>query len=233
MADRNWLDFGVGDRTAWLDFSEGINWFGCGVVCLNWVEFSVEIGIDFVFAWGVKIDLTWMWASKLTCFCAGVNIDLIFVRGPKITCCWRGYRLTYWFLCGCRNWLGFLRGLKSLDLSLSIEIGLIFFWAVEIKLISMWGMEHDLISVGMKLIWLLCRWSKLTWFQYRDRNWLGFCVAVENGFFFRVWIEINSNVVSGHRNQLYITMGIEIDLISVMESKLTPFLCGESKFAWF
>ena len=54
-------------------------------------------------------------------------------------------------------------------------------------------------------------------------------MAVENGFFFGVWIEINSNVVSGHRNQLYITMGIEIDLISVMESKLTWRLCAGSK----
>ena len=37
------------------------------------------------------------------------------------------------------------------------------------------------------------------------------------------WIEINSAFLSAHRNRLYITMWIEIDLISAMGSKLTWF----------
>ena len=38
---------------------------------------------------------------------------------------------------------------------------------------------------------------------------------------FSVWIEINSVFVSGHRNRIDIRVGIEIDLISRMGSKLT------------
>ena len=39
--------------------------------------------------------------------------------------------------------------------------------------------------------------------------------------------------MSGHRNRLDIRMGIKIDLISVVGSKFTWFLCAESKLTWF
>ena len=58
-------------------------------------------------------------------------------------------------------------------------------------------------------------------------------MAVEKWLVFSVWIEINTAFVSGHRNRLDIRMGIEIDLISVMGSKLTWFLCGWPKMTWF
>ena len=47
-----------------------------------------------------------------------------------------------------------------------------------------------------------------------------------------LWIEINSVFVPGHRNRLDIRMEIEIDLISVMGSKATCFLCDRSKLTW-
>ena len=39
------------------------------------------------------------------------------------------------------------QGRKSLDISVSMAIDLVFVWVVEIDIISMWGMELDLISV--------------------------------------------------------------------------------------
>ena len=39
--------------------------------------------------------------------------------------------------------------------------------------------------------------------------------------------------MSRHRNRLDISVGIEIDLISVMGSKLTSFFCGVSKLTLF
>ena len=47
------------------------------------------------------------------------------------------------------------------------------------------------------------------------------------------WIEINSAFLSAHRNRLDIRVGIRIELISVMVSDLTCFLCAGSNFAWF
>ena len=46
---------------------------------------------------------------------------------------------------------------------------------------------------------------------------------------FSVWNEKNSILVLEYRNRLDIRVGIEIDLISVMGSKLSWFLCAGSK----
>ena len=46
-------------------------------------------------------------------------------------------------------------------------------------------------------------------------------------------IEIDSVFVSGHRNRLEIRVGIESDLMSVMRSKITRFLCVASTLTWF
>ena len=48
-----------------------------------------------------------------------------------------------------------------------------------------------------------------------------------------VRIEINSVFVSGHRNRLHIRVGIGIDLISVMGSKLPWLFCAGSKVTLF
>ena len=58
-------------------------------------------------------------------------------------------------------------------------------------------------SVGMKLIWLLCRWSKLTSFQFRDRNWHGFWVGVEKCLV----------LVTGLKLACFFCRGIEADLL--------------------
>ena len=38
--------------------------------------------------------------------------------------------------------------------------------------------------------------------------------------------------MSGHRMRLDTSVGIEIDLISMIDSELTCFLCAESKLTW-
>ena len=88
-------------------------------------------------------------------------------------------------------------GRKSLGFNLSIELNLDVAWIVE----------TDLISVeASKLGWFLCGSPKL--------------------LVFNVWIEINPVFVSGHRNGLGISVGIDIDLISAIRSKFLVFACG-------
>ena len=62
-----------------------------------------------------------------------------------------------------------------------------------------------------------------TWFLCRGRKWLDCSVR----------IEINSVLVSGHRNRRDIKVGIENDMISVMAYNLTWFLCSGSKLTRF
>ena len=52
------------------------------------------------------------------------------------------------------------------------------------------------------------------------------------GLLLSLLIEIKSVFVSGHRNHFDIRVGIEIDLISMMGSKSTWFLCAGSKLTW-
>ena len=82
-------------------------------------------------------------------------------------------------------------------------------WVVEIALISVCWMGIDLyfsIRIGIDLFF----------FDGGKRLVL-------------VWIEMNSGSVSGHRNRLGVTVGIETDLFSERGSKLTWFLCAGSK----
>ena len=72
----------------------------------------------------------------------------------------------------------------------------------------------DLTSVkGSELTWLWCRGRKL--------------------LVFSVGIEVNSVGVSRHRNRLDIRVGIEIDLVSVVESNLLCFSYSGSTLTWF
>ena len=115
------------------------------------------------------------------------------------------------------------------------------------------GIEINLFFCGWsKLTLFQCGRSKLTWLQCRDRNKLVFFVGVENDLdvvwdfmctgrkLLGVGIEsdlifvrvIRIDLISGDRNWLDFRVGMGIDLISVLGSKLTSFLCG-SKLTWF
>ena len=69
--------------------------------------------------------------------------------------------------------------------------------SIELDFVFVW-VEIDLISFGV---------SNLTLFQCRDRNRLGFGVRVEN--------------------DLVLVFRSEINLLLVLGSKLTRFLCGD------
>ena len=80
----------------------------------------------------------------------------------------------------------------------------------------------DLI-VGMKWIWFLSGWSKMTSFQCGGSAFTWFLWSGRQRLVFSVRIEINWFFLLGHRNRLDTRVEIKIDLISVMGSKLTRF----------
>ena len=134
-------------------------------------------------------------ASKLTCFlcewpkltsfqCGGWNLTFAFSVGMKSIWLLRGLSKLIWFQCRHRNWLGFLCGCRKWHFCARIKCG-------------GWNLTFE-FSVGMKSIWLLLGLSDFYLFQCRDRNWLGFCVAVENDIF-----------VSGSKLTRFLCRGID------------------------
>ena len=135
------------------------------------------------------------------------------------------------FLCAPRKWLG---------LSVWMEMDLALVWGSKLTLFLCAGRKWLVFSV--RIDWLGycvgCRnWfdvsvgNRLTWFQWRDRNWLGFLRWGRKLFGFSFWIEIV--FVSGHLTWFDFRVGINIDLISALRLKLTWVLCGGSKLTWF
>ena len=82
-----------------------------------------------------------------------------------------------------------------------MKIDLVFVWVVQIYLISVWDQIELDFSLGMKLIWLLCGRSKLTWFLNAGRKSLVVSVSTQVDLYF-VWV-------------------VQIVLISVLGSNLT------------
>ena len=96
--------------------------------------------------------------------------------------------------------------------------------AVERMNCSYVGIEVDLVLVWWsELSSFQCGGSKLTWFYCKDWCWLGLCAGVENGLV----------SVSTHRNWRYFKVKIEVDLVSVLGSKLTWFLCAGRRWLRF
>ena len=106
-------------------------------------------------------------------------------------------------------------------------------------------------SVEIKLIWLLCRWYKLTCYMYAGRRSLVFKMSMEIEFVF-VWVvqidlisvgEIGFDLISVKAlNWLGFVVGvendgfglwIEINLVLVRGSKLACFLCGDRSWLVF
>ena len=140
--------------------------FSC--VCRKSLVFSVSMGIDLVFVMVVEIDLISVRGSNSNWFqCRDeidlvvvwvIEIDLLLVCLRKITCFQDEHANWFAFCVGGLNWLDVIAGDRR--------------W------------HH--FSVGMKLIWLLCGWSKLTVFERganitcfrcEHANRLGFCVG--------------------------------------------------------
>ena len=72
----------------------------------------------------------------------------------------------------------FIRWLRPLGFSVSIELEFVFVWVVNIDMISLQGIELGLISVQTLELTCFFVWvSKMTWFYCRDRYYLGFGVA--------------------------------------------------------
>ena len=88
-------------------------------------------------------------------------------------------------------------------------------WLLYTKLGFFILAENHLVLVWRSnLTSFLCEWSKLTWFQCRDRNWLRFGVGVENDLVFIFgsklpWFQ------HGDRNWLVFSAAIGVDLVYV------------------
>ena len=160
--------FCVGGRN-WLRFSASteIDLFWCGGQ--NWPCFRVRTENYLFLVWALK--LTWfLWWSKLTWSQYGgpdltsfqcrdenhlvvwvVEFDLFLVCWPKTTCFYDEHE----------NWHGFcVDGPIWHEFSVGDRTG-----------------HH--FDVGVKLVWLLCGWSKLTRFCTRGENRLFLAWAVE------------------------------------------------------
>ena len=85
----------------------------------------------------------------------------------------------------------------------------------------------------MKWICLLCGLLKITSSQCGGSALIWCSCSGRKQLVFSVSIEISSFSVSGHRNRLGIRVGIKLDLISVMRSKLTWFLRAGLKLTCF
>ena len=85
----------------------------------------------------------------------------------------------------------------------------------------------------MKCIWLMCGLSKMASFQCGGSALIWFLWSGRKRLIFSVRIEISSTFALGHRKWLDIRMGIKIDFISMVGSKLTWFLRAGSKLTSF
>ena len=160
--DRNWLDFCV-DHRSWIVLVYGSK--------LTFFFLYRRSEIDLIPEWGSKFiwfqwwDLNWLgicardrnWLIftvqvEMLDFKVWIDVDMIIVCRPEIP----------ELYCEHGNWLGFCVGGRNC-LASSVGDGTWF------------G-----LSVGMKLFWLLCGVSKLTWFYCWDRNGHGVCLTVDN-----------------------------------------------------
>ena len=128
--------------------------------CRKSPVFSVSMEIDLVFemveidlipVWGIEVELISVQGWRWFDCCVSGGIDLLLVCWPNITCFYDEHE----------NWLGFwVDGPIWHEFSVGDRTG-----------------HH--FNVGVKLVWLLCGWSKLTRFCTRGENNLFLVWAVE------------------------------------------------------
>ena len=179
----------------------------------------------------VEIDLISVWGSELTWFRCRDRNWLGFAWGSKITCFRLDQKLLSFCIGGHRNWLVFR---MRIGIDLTSVLGLKWTWlsywgsefswfycggrnwlfcvGVEIDLVFCVRAENDLCYCGDRLTWLFCGgWNRLG-SSMRAGNHLVLCVHQN-------WLVF---CVSG-RNQLDFSVGIRIDLVFVLQWKMTCF----------
>ena len=167
---------------------------------------SVRVSVDLIFVRADKIELVvvcrpiiaWFtsehrnwpgfreWTSST---CGGSNLAFLNVC---IEITWKQLTVV---LCGWSQFYCILySGWKYLDLNEFTHRIRRLSCARSWLAFSVSGRSRLDFSVSTKSIWLLCRWSKLTWFQrggselsgfqFKNRNWLVLCVAVKKSLFY-------------------------------------------------
>ena len=87
-------------------------------------------------------------------------------------------------------------------------------------------------SVGMKLIWLLCGWPKLTWFLNAGRSSLVFSVSMQIDLHF-VWVVQIDLISVWGSNLTWFQCRMKLNWLLCTLSKMTSFQCGGSALIWF
>ena len=113
--------------------------------------------------WGIEINLISAWGKEMTWFLCGSRKGLGFRFRIQ---------LDLFFVSGHRNYLGFRVGME-IDLVLvlgSSELDrncLGFSVGIAIPVVFVCEPKMTCFQCGYRLPWLLCGWSKLTWFLCR------------------------------------------------------------------
>ena len=150
----------------------------------NWLRFSSSTEID-LFWCGGEIDLVFVCGLKITCFCVRIKIDLVFViREIDLISVWR----TGLYFISMKGWnsFGCVVGRSRLVTCMLVKITCFYNEHENWHVFCVNGPNWHEFSVGdrtwhhfivgVKLVWLLCGWSKLTRFCTRGKN-----------HFFSVW----------------------------------------------
>ena len=239
----NWFDCCVGSWN-WLIWAKyrGSE-LTCTLVCgpnTAWF-YSVSMKINLIFCVCDQLELTSERGIELFLF-FGVGIKLIrlLCRWMKLACFQCGGSELTWFQCRDRKRLGFCVTVKN-DLFLVHVFYFIFtsvfvsghrnrlnIWlGIQIDLRRVMGSKFTLFHGGSNLTRFLCWWSKCFWYQYgalkltsfqcRNWNWLGFCVGFEKCLvIYSVLIEINLVLGPGIKSDVILAWGIELDVIAVL-----------------
>ena len=246
MSGGNWLvTCTLADYHLFFGWAWKLTWFTCGWFKLTWFQcggsnltwFQCRDETDLVYVWVVDYWLRF-WTR-------GAN-HLLLVWAYKLTSNWLA------FCVGVSNWLDFSVGYQTwLDSSVRLNpfgccVGyrrLLHFSVVGRRWFCFYeAVENDLFSASAsKLTGFLCRriviqlileWrSKLIWFRWWGRNWLGFYVRDRSWLGFRVEIELDCFFVRGSKS-IRFCVRAENCLILIYGSTLNCFLAW-SKLTWF
>ena len=137
------------------------NYLGFYAMNRNWLSFGVGSELRLFFVRGSKSISVWCAGRKLLGVNLWIEIDFVFSVGIDIDLVLSAGRRWLVFCVGI-DWLSFCAGGRNL-------VGVC-------KLAE----NESVLVWASNLTSFLCGWSELTWFQCRDRIWLGFGVGVGN-----------------------------------------------------
>ena len=153
-----------------IEFDLGSVWV---VHLLTW--FQRRYHSDLVVSRVVEFDLISVWTMGIDFdFSVGIGIDFVFVWRPKLTCSWgakrhkpllSGHRNRHFIRMGDRSWL---------DISERVEIIFVFGSGLTVDLVLLWGSKSTRFFCGGQNWLRFCVPADITLLIYGLKKWLGF-----------------------------------------------------------